>query len=112
MPPTHTDPTLVAHMAALSGAYRRNSIAAIRECIDHRVPRIEIDIHSLDGDDYVVTHDRKLEEETTGRGSVGGLTPDAVRAVPLPRRSGRPSRAAQRSRAPRRRTPRWSSSST
>ncbi|HEX5480559.1 MAG TPA: glycerophosphodiester phosphodiesterase family protein [Dehalococcoidia bacterium] len=81
MPPTAHTPTLVAHMAVLSGGHRPNSIGAIRECIERGVPRIEIDIHSLEGGDYVVTHDRKLEQETTGRGSVGSANADAVRAT-------------------------------
>jgi glycerophosphoryl diester phosphodiesterase len=82
MPPTtHTAPTLVAHMAVLSGDHRPNSIGAIRECIERGVPRVEIDIHSLERGDYVVTHDRKLEQETTGRGSVGTATADDVRTA-------------------------------
>lgn len=72
---------LVAHMAVLSGDHRPNSIGAIRECIERGVPRIEIDIHSLEDDDFVVTHDRKLEQETTGRGSVGSATADDIRAT-------------------------------
>jgi glycerophosphoryl diester phosphodiesterase len=74
-------PLLVCHMAVLSGRYRRNSQAAIRECFDANVGRIEIDIHSLDGDDYAVYHDRRLEGETTGSGSIGAATPDAIRAL-------------------------------
>ena len=81
MPPTAEPLTLVAHMAVLSGAHRPNSIGAIRECIERRVPRIEIDIHSLEGGDSVVTHDRKLEQQTTGRGSVGSVTADDIRAT-------------------------------
>ena len=76
----HT-PTLVAHMAVLSGEHRPNSIDAIGECIERGVPRVEIDVHSLEGGDYVVTHDRKLEQQTTGRGSVGRATADDVRAT-------------------------------
>jgi glycerophosphoryl diester phosphodiesterase len=74
-------PLLVCHMAVLSGRHRRNSLAAIRECFDLNVGRIEIDIHSLDGDDYAVYHDRRLEGDTTGSGSIGAATPDAIRAL-------------------------------
>ena len=81
MPPTTHTPTLVAHMAVLSGAHRPKSIGAIRECVERGVPRIEIDVHSLEGGDYVVTHDRKLEQQTTGRGSVGSVTADDIRAT-------------------------------
>jgi glycerophosphoryl diester phosphodiesterase len=74
-------PLLVCHMAALSGRHRRNSTAAIRECFEANVGRIEIDIHSMDGDDYAVYHDRRLEGDTTGSGSIGAATPDAIRAL-------------------------------
>ncbi|HEY8173510.1 MAG TPA: glycerophosphodiester phosphodiesterase family protein, partial [Dehalococcoidia bacterium] len=74
-------PIFVAHMAVLSGDHPRNSLAAIRECFDANVERIEIDVHSLDGADYAVYHDRRLETETTGSGSIGRATPDEVRAV-------------------------------
>ena len=72
---------LVCHTAILSGRYRRNTAAAMRECFQAKADRIEIDIHSLDGDDYVVFHERRLQAETTGDGSLGRVTPDAIRAV-------------------------------
>ena len=71
----------VAHMGAFSGTHRRNSLAAVRECIEQGVERVEIDVHSLAGDDYIVTHDRRLEQHTTGQGAVGRATPDEVRAL-------------------------------
>lgn len=72
---------LTCHVATLSGPLRRNSRAAVRECADAAVPRIEIDIHSLEGPDFIVSHERRLERETTGHGSIGSATPDAVLAV-------------------------------
>jgi glycerophosphoryl diester phosphodiesterase len=72
---------LTAHMGRLSGNYRRNSRAAVEECLAAGVPRIEVDIHSLAGPDYIVAHDRRLEDETTGRGGLGHATPEDVRAV-------------------------------
>ena len=72
---------LTCHMAALSGRFRQNSAAAIRECVDAGVARLEIDVHSLTGGDYVVSHERRLERETTGAGSIGAATVDDVRAV-------------------------------
>jgi glycerophosphoryl diester phosphodiesterase len=72
---------LVCHMASLSGRQRPNSRAALRECFDGGVPRVEIDVHSLDGPDYIVSHERRLERETSGSGSIGAATPDAVRAL-------------------------------
>lgn len=74
-------PIFVAHMAMLSGRYRRNSRDAIDECFAGNAERIEIDVHSLDGNDYAVFHDRRLETETTGAGSIGRATPDDVRRV-------------------------------
>ena len=70
---------LVCHKAMLSGRHRPNGFAAIRECFEANVERIEIDIHSLDGPDYAVFHDRRLEEHTTGSGTIGRATPDQVR---------------------------------
>lgn len=75
------DVRFVCHMAVLSGAHRPNSLAAMRECFEAGVERIEIDIHSLAGPDYVVFHDRRLEERTTGTGAIGSATPDGVRAL-------------------------------
>lgn len=72
---------LVCHMASLSGRQRPNSRAAMRECFDAGVVRVEIDVHSLDGPDYIVSHERRLERETSGSGSIGAATPDAVRAL-------------------------------
>jgi glycerophosphoryl diester phosphodiesterase len=73
--------TLTCHMAMLSGTHRRNSAAAILECFEANATRIEIDVHSLDGPDYIVFHERRLETETDGSGSVGRATPDTVRAL-------------------------------
>ncbi len=68
-------------MGVLSGAHPRNSFAAITECLDAGAERIEIDIHSLAGPDYAVFHDRRLDEHTTGSGSIGRATPAEFRAV-------------------------------
>jgi glycerophosphoryl diester phosphodiesterase len=73
--------TLVCHMAVLSGQHRRNSIDAIRDCFGANVARMEIDVHSLAGDDYAVYHERRLEHDTTGTGTIGRATPDEVRSV-------------------------------
>jgi glycerophosphoryl diester phosphodiesterase len=80
---------LVCHMGVLSGNHPRNSLAAVAECIEAGAGRIELDIHSLDGPDYIVYHDRRLESETQGSGSVGRATPDGVRAL-SPDPEGRP----------------------
>jgi glycerophosphoryl diester phosphodiesterase len=71
----------VPHMAVLSGAHAPNSLSAIRECFDANVARIEIDTHSLTGDDYAVFHDHRLESHTTGSGTLGRATPNDIRAA-------------------------------
>ena len=58
---------LTAHKAILSGDHQGNTIGGIRECLDAGVSRVEIDIHSLDGPDYIIFHERRLEHGTTGR---------------------------------------------
>ena len=72
---------LVCHMGVLSGRHRRNSFDAMRECFAQGVYRFEIDIHSLDGPDFIVFHDRRLEDVTNGRGPIGRATPDEIRAL-------------------------------
>jgi len=72
---------LVCHMGVLSGRLPQNSLEAVRECFEAGAGRIEIDVHSLAGRDYVVYHDRRLETHTTGNGSAGAATPDDVRAL-------------------------------
>jgi glycerophosphoryl diester phosphodiesterase len=72
---------LTCHRAVLSGDLRPNSASAVRECLEAGVARLEIDVHSLNGPDYIVSHERRLERETTGSGSIGTATPDDVRAL-------------------------------
>ena len=72
---------LTAHKAVYSGDHPGNTIGGIRECLDVGVPRLEIDVHSLDGADYVIFHERRLEAETTGNGSIGRATADDIRRV-------------------------------
>ncbi len=74
-------------MGVLSGAHPRNSFGAIRECFDADAGRIEIDVHSLAGPDYAVFHDRRLDEHTTGSGSIGRATPGEFRAARFVERS-------------------------
>jgi len=47
---------LKAHRAAWSGAHPENSLAALRECYDERLARVEIDFRFRDGD-FIVAHD-------------------------------------------------------
>jgi glycerophosphoryl diester phosphodiesterase len=79
--PVMAAPRFVCHMGVLSGAHPRNSFAAIGECFAANVERIEIYVHSLAGPDYAVFHDRRLDEHTTGTGSIGHATPEEFRAA-------------------------------
>lgn len=72
---------LTAHKAILSGVHHGNTIGGVRECIEARVPRLEIDVHSLHGPDFAVFHERRLEHDTNGRGSIGAVTPEQLRSV-------------------------------
>ncbi len=72
---------LTAHKAILSGEHQGNTIGGIRESLAAGVPRLEIDIHSIDGPDYIVFHERRLEHGTTGSGSLGKVTTDQVRGA-------------------------------
>jgi glycerophosphoryl diester phosphodiesterase len=75
------EPRFVCHMAVLSGDHPRNSLAAMQECFTRGVERIEIDLHSLAGPDWVIFHDRRLDTHTTGSGSIGAATPEDIRRV-------------------------------
>ena len=70
---------LTAHKAILSGDHHGNTIGAITESLAADVSRLEIDIHSLDGPDYAVFHERRLQTETTGEGSIGNATREQIR---------------------------------
>jgi glycerophosphoryl diester phosphodiesterase len=67
--------SFTCHSALLAGVGLANSVAAIRDCLEAGVRRIEIDVHSLAGNDYLVCHANRLEEVSTSSGAVGRLTP-------------------------------------
>lgn len=70
----------VAHKALLTPDGDENSAEAVRACIDAGVSRIEVDVHSLAGPDYIVYHDRRLIAASGDSISVGRATLDDVRA--------------------------------
>lgn len=70
----------VCHMARMAPDDRGNAIASIARCLEAGAERVEIDIHSLAGADWVVTHDRRLEHATTASGAIGSATPGDIRA--------------------------------
>ena len=61
---------LKVHECRWSGEYPANSLPAIVECYRARVARAEIDINVLADVDFLVTHDPRLDEATTGSGPV------------------------------------------
>ena len=67
------------HKATLSGLFPPNSLLAVEDCVEHRVPRLEIDVRFLADDRMLVFHDGSLDSETTGSGRVDALMAVAVR---------------------------------
>jgi glycerophosphoryl diester phosphodiesterase len=67
--------SFTCHSGRLLGTELPNHLDGIRACLDANVFRVEIDIHSIDGDDFLVSHASRLEESTMSTGAVGRLTP-------------------------------------
>lgn len=65
---------LKAHRCLWSGAYPENSLPAIEECYRAAVARAEIDLHMLRDADFLVLHDPRVDDATTGTGAVDALT--------------------------------------
>ncbi len=72
---------LCCHKAVLSGRFVANSLDAVRECVDARVPRFEIDARFLADDRLLVFHDERLDGETTASGPVAELDAAAAKTV-------------------------------
>jgi glycerophosphoryl diester phosphodiesterase len=71
---------LVAHRGA-SGVAPENTLAAIDSALRTTADLIEIDIHQTRDGQVVVLHDATLDRTTDGRGKVGELTLEQVRAL-------------------------------
>ena len=82
--------SFTCHSGLLAGRGLPNSLEGVRECLEAVASRIEIDIHSMAADDYLVSHASRLEESTTSHGPVGRLTRD--QALTLRRSDDRDSR--------------------
>lgn len=83
MPPlkVHT-PSVVHHMAALDGqAAPQNSLEGVQASLNAGAVVIEVDINALAEDDYLLVHEPKLEEETSGQGDVAECTPAQARTL-------------------------------
>jgi hypothetical protein len=82
------DPTVMGarrvfccHRATYSGERPPNSVAAVRECVEAGVPRLEIDVRFLADDGMLIFHDARLDGETTASGRVSELDTPGARAL-------------------------------
>jgi glycerophosphoryl diester phosphodiesterase len=53
--------TFVCHRCRLSGRHPDNSLAALDECLGAAAPRVEIDVHAIRPDLFVVHHDEAID---------------------------------------------------
>lgn len=74
---------LKVHRCHWSGAYPENSLPAIEECYREAVARAEIDLHMLRDADFLVLHDPRVDDSTTGNGDVGSFTRRDAQALRL-----------------------------
>jgi glycerophosphoryl diester phosphodiesterase len=72
---------LVCHAAGRGDRFPRNSLSGLRDCFDAGERFIEVDINPLADGEFALLHDRFLEEETDGRGSVAAATGQTVRLL-------------------------------
>lgn len=61
---------ICCHKSVLSGHHPGNSLAAIEECLDAGVPRLEFDLWVLADGSHLLFHDRALEHGSNGSGDV------------------------------------------
>ena len=76
------------HRATLSGRFIPNSIEAVRECVEARAPRLEIDLWFLRDDAMLIFHDDALDAETTGSGPVEALDRTSARTIRFKQNEG------------------------
>lgn len=76
-----TVPALVYHAAGRGGRCVPNSLGGLRDCLEAGARYVEVDISPLADGEYALLHDRFLEEETDGRGSVAAATGEIVRSL-------------------------------
>ncbi len=70
--------SFTCHSGVFAGRGLPNSLESIRECLEAGASRIEVDIHSMADDEYLVSHANRLEESTASHGPVGQLTRHAA----------------------------------
>jgi glycerophosphoryl diester phosphodiesterase len=77
MAPTH----LVYHAARRGDRFPASSLSGLRDCLNADARFVEVDINPLADGEYALLHERFLEDETDGRGSVAAATGDTVREL-------------------------------
>lgn len=76
--------TVVHHKGCVDGsAHAPNTLPAIRESAESGAAWVEIDVHALEQDDYLVLHDDDLSHETTGTGRCIDISPAEARSLRL-----------------------------
>lgn len=76
-----TSPTMVFHAARCGDRFPLNSISGLCACLDAGARFVEVDINPLADGEYALLHERFLEDETDGKGSVAAATGQTVRAL-------------------------------
>jgi len=74
--------TLLVHHAANRGTDSlSNSLRSLRNCLEANARVVEVDITPLSGGDFALLHDRVLDIETNGTGSVFATTAEQIRRI-------------------------------
>jgi glycerophosphoryl diester phosphodiesterase len=72
---------MVYHAARRGDRFPPNAIGGLRDCLDAGARFVELDVNPLADGGFALLHDRFLEGETDGRGSVAVATSEAVRVL-------------------------------
>jgi glycerophosphoryl diester phosphodiesterase len=72
---------LVFHAARRGDRFPAGSLSGLRDCLEAGARFVEVDISPLADGEYALLHDRFLEDETDGRGSVAAATGETVRGL-------------------------------
>jgi glycerophosphoryl diester phosphodiesterase len=76
-----TLPAMVYHAAGRGDGFPPNSLGGLCDCLDSGARFVELDIIPLADGGYALLHDRFLEDESDGRGSVAAATGETVRTL-------------------------------
>lgn len=72
----------VAHRALYSRKYGENTLAAIQDCVESGVPRIEIDLQILNDENFVLFHDFELDHLTNSKGRISDRETTHINSIP------------------------------